>query len=198
MSKHRAKAVPCDHPSELTAAFLKARSVLRAVAARIVSPQDIEDIVQETFVRSLEASGRRRIRHPRTYMVRVATNLALNHVSRAGYKLTDQMGDMAKIEVYLKTDTLQTEAESRERFLLFCRAARRMPIQCRRAFLLRKVYELSQKEIAEYLGISQSTVEKHVAKGMMVCSDYMDKVGYPVTKPRGRRARRIRKTRRAL
>jgi RNA polymerase sigma-70 factor (ECF subfamily) len=45
-----------------------------------------------------------------------------------------------------------------------------LPLQCRRAFLLKKVYGLSQKEIAGYLGISESTVEKHVAKGLLHCA----------------------------
>ena len=57
-----------------------------------------------------------------------------------------------------KTPSLERQFESRERFLMFCRAVRELPLQCRRAFILKKVYGLSQKEIADYLGISESTV----------------------------------------
>jgi RNA polymerase sigma-70 factor (ECF subfamily) len=39
--------------------------------------------------------------------------------------------------------------------------------------VLRKVYKLSHTEIAEVLGVSHSTIEKHVAKGLLRCRDYL-------------------------
>jgi RNA polymerase sigma-70 factor (family 1) len=45
-------------------------------------------------------------------------------------------------------------------------AAEQLPPRCREVFLLSKIDHLNHKEIAERLGISVSTVEKHVAKGM--------------------------------
>jgi RNA polymerase sigma-70 factor (ECF subfamily) len=36
------------------------------------------------------------------------------------------------------------------------------------------VYGLSQKEIADYLTLSQSTVEKHVAKGLLLTIKYLN------------------------
>ena len=40
-------------------------------------------------------------------------------------------------------------------------------------FVLRKVYKLSQAEISAVLGIAQSTIEKHVAKGLVRCRDHL-------------------------
>ena len=57
---------------------------------------------------------------------------------------------------------------------MFCRAVGGLPEQCRRAFILKKVYGLSQQEIADRLSISQSTVEKHIAKGLLMCREYME------------------------
>ena len=116
----------------------------------------------------------------------VATNLALNHVTRADQKLTDTVGDFSTSEVYLPTETLETQIESNERFQTLCRAVRTLPLQCRRVFILKKVYGMSQKEIAKYLDISQSTVEKHVAKGLSRCHEYMDEMGYRVELQSGR------------
>ena len=45
-------------------------------------------------------------------------------------------------------------------------AIERLPGQCRAVFVLRKVEGLSQAETARRLGLAQSTVEKHVARGM--------------------------------
>jgi DNA-binding transcriptional ArsR family regulator len=39
------------------------------------------------------------------------------------------------------------------------------------------VYRLSHDEIAEVLGVSHSTIEKHVAKGLVRCRDYLRDAG---------------------
>jgi len=68
--------------------------------------------------------------------------------------------------------------QSEEEFLLFCRSIRDLSLQCRRAFILRKVYGLSQRDVAKRLGIAESTVEKHIAKGITTASAYMKLHGY--------------------
>jgi RNA polymerase sigma factor (sigma-70 family) len=50
-----------------------------------------------------------------------------------------------------------------------------MPTQMRRVFTLRKVYGLSQNDIAVQLGLTVSTVEKHVVRGLRFCSERMDR-----------------------
>jgi DNA-directed RNA polymerase specialized sigma24 family protein len=52
-----------------------------------------------------------------------------------------------------------------------------LPPLCRRVFVLRKVFKLSPTEISEVLGISTSTIEKHVAKGLVRCRDYLREKG---------------------
>jgi RNA polymerase sigma factor (sigma-70 family) len=158
---------------QLLASFLDCRSVLRWVVGRIVKPHDIEDIVQETFVRTFEASGKSTIRHPRSFMLRTARNLAINYVKRADNRFTETVEDFPASDVHLVTEPLESVYEAKEKFLMFCRVVRRLPLQCRRAFILKKVYGLSQKEIATYLGINESTVEKHIAKGLLICANAM-------------------------
>ena len=69
---------------------------------------------------------------------------------------------------------IERQVEASERFELFCRAVARLPDVCRRAFVLRRVYGFSQREIAEHLGISIKTVEAHLAKGIVRCTDFME------------------------
>ena len=44
-----------------------------------------------------------------------------------------------------------------------------MPPQCQRVFIMHKVYGFKYKEIAQQLGISVSTVEKHIMTGLKKC-----------------------------
>lgn len=164
-----------DEPGKLAEAFLACRSLLARSVGRVVKPHDIEDIVQETFIRCFEAASQRTIRHPQSFMLRTARNLALNHVTRAEHRLTDQVGDFSALDVYSSRDSVEANVGARQKFLLFCRAVRTLPLQCRRAFLLKKVYGFSQREIAVFLGLSESTVEKHISKGLLMCSEYLAK-----------------------
>jgi RNA polymerase sigma factor (sigma-70 family) len=161
----------------LLAAFLDCRRALARVVGRVVKPHDIDDILQETFIRAYVASQRSEIRHPRSFMLKTARNLALNHATSA-YATRTEMADFSSSEVYTTTESPESEFESRERFLGFCRAVRALPAQCRRVFVLKKVYGLSQQEIAAYLGVSESTVEKHVAKGLVMCAELMQTMGH--------------------
>jgi RNA polymerase sigma-70 factor (ECF subfamily) len=153
--------------------FLKYRSQLSHSVGKIVRKEDIEDIVQETFVKSYEADLKQEIQYPKTYMLRTAKNLALNHVSTSSYKCDVHVDDVSAPIASLNTRSLESEFESKERFLLFCRATDQLSGSVRQAFILKKVYGWSQKKIAECLNLSESTVEKHIAKGLFLTAQYI-------------------------
>ena len=48
----------------------------------------------------------------------------------------------------------------------------RLSPSCREVVWLRRVEELSQKEVAARMGISEKTVEKQVAKGARLIAEY--------------------------
>lgn len=151
--------------------FLIYRSQLSRSVGKIVRKEDIEDIVQETFVKSYEADLKQKIQYPKTYMLKTATHLALNHVNTSAYKYDVNVDDLsAPIQ---NPQSLESEFESKERFLLFCRATEQLSGSVRQAFILKKVYGWSQKRIAEYLDLSESTVEKHIAKGLALSIKYV-------------------------
>jgi len=71
--------------------FLRDRPLLLRIISRIVRPDDIEDIVQETFLHSLAASRKQQIENPRAFMARIARNIALNHIGRAEQRLNSSV-----------------------------------------------------------------------------------------------------------
>lgn len=157
-------------------AFLSCRSYLARTLSRLLPPHDIEDIVQETYVRICQFKPKEGVRAPRALMAKIARNLALDHLKRAEYRLSNRFDDSSEMEIgetsRLRDETLN-QATSDEEFAQFCGAVRQLPQQCRRVFVLKKVYGYSQQEIAAELQISESTVEKHIAKGMKFCIHYM-------------------------
>ncbi len=156
--------------------YLSCRSYLARAVSRIVPPHEIEDIVQETYVRVCQFKPKSDIRTPRALMVKIARNLALDHIKRAEWRLTSRIEEDSEMEVGEASrlaDETFNRVTSDEEFAQFCEAVRQLPLQCRRVFVLKKVYGYSQREIARELEISESTVEKHIAKGMKLCVYHM-------------------------
>jgi len=162
--------------SNVTAIFVKYTAQIKRVVGRIVRPEDVDDIVQDTFIRSYEAELKQEIKYARSYMLKTAKNLAINHSSKSATKFNQSIEDFVEPPVELLTHNFEDEFESKERFLSICRSINELSGQVRKCFILKKVYGLSQKEIAAYLNISESTVEKHVAKGLLKSVQYMEQM----------------------
>jgi RNA polymerase sigma factor (sigma-70 family) len=139
--------------------------------------EDVEDLVQETYVRMYALEDYRDVDSPRALLFRIAHNLAVERARRNTTQATDSVGDLEALNVYSNETPADEQIDARRRFESFCAAVDRLPPLCRRVFVLRKVYRLSHDEIAEVLGVSHSTIEKHVAKGLLRCRDYLRESG---------------------
>ncbi len=156
--------------------FLSIRLGIARAVSSIVPPHEVEDIVQETYVRLCQIGAPEQIQHPKSYLYKTARNLALDSVKRADNRMTESWheeaegsGDLAG----LARDETFEQAASSEEFGLFCEAVRQLPVQARRVFVLKKVYGHSQREIASELGLAESTVEKHVALAVRRCNVFL-------------------------
>ena len=160
---------------DMNTVYRELRSSLMRFAYRYYrKPQDIEDVVQEAFVKVCEAQSQREIQHPKAYMYQTVRNLAVRQLRKSDHKLTDTVGDMDFETILGSTPTLEEQFESRQKFELFCRAVRELPVKCQRVYILCRVYGFSHKEIAEHMDISVKTVEAHLTKAILRCGEYMD------------------------
>ena len=142
--------------------------------SRMVPPKEIEDIVQETYVRICQMDKRESIEQPKSFLMKTAKNLAYDHLKKAETRLADGVETELDFDAdVLVHDEVFEKAASSEEFAHFCEAVRQLPVQCRRVFVLKKVYGYSQKEIAKETNLSESTVEKHIAVGFKRCANYM-------------------------
>lgn len=159
----------------LESVYLSIRNGLMRAVSRLVPPKEIEDIVQETYVRICAVKHTVQIQHPRSFLYRTARNLALDHLKRAETRTSVSMDDesLDLDEEVDDVDQVYNQVSATQEFEHFCEAVRHLPLQCRKAFVLKKVYGYSQKEIAENLHISENTVEKHIAMGLSRCRQFM-------------------------
>lgn len=161
---------------KITSVYMRLRGRLARVLLGIVPPKEIEDIIQETYVRACQASRQEAIKQPQAYLFRIARNLALDHVKKAETRLAVSENDVGEGMVgetaQLRDATLDSVVSSKD-FSDFCEAVRRLPQQQRRAFVLKKVYGYSQREIASEMQLSEKTVERHISLGMERCMEYL-------------------------
>jgi RNA polymerase sigma factor (sigma-70 family) len=153
--------------------FLAWRNRLARVVSRLVPPHEVEDVVQETYVRACEFNAGSEIRSAGTFMTRIARNLALDHLKRAEQRLASPVGDDTEALFGAAPEAGAEpfhQVASREEFSLFCEAVRELPLPCRKVFILKKVYGHSQRDIAQALNLSENTVEKLVAQGVKQCA----------------------------
>ena len=157
-------------------AYLSIVGRLKRSIVGIVPPKEVEDIVQEAYVRACQAERESPITAPRSFLFKTVKNLALDHVKRAETRLSDSFDEDEAGHALggYGTDPLN-EASSHEEFSLFCEAVRLLPTQCRRAFVMKKVYGHSRREIAELMGVSENTVQTQIARGMKACMQFMER-----------------------
>lgn len=149
---------------------------LKRFLSRLLSnPHDVDDIVQETFIRAHLAERNSIIEQPKSYLFKIARNAALNQLRQEMRKPTDFIEDYHPSAVMLQDGSLEDEVMAQQKFEILCGAIATLPPKCRKVYLMRKVYAMSYKEIAESLGISVKTVSMHIEKGYSRCDDYMDK-----------------------
>lgn len=155
-------------------AFLENTTFLKRFLTRYFSNrQDIEDVVQETYLRAHIEEQKKGIDHPKAFLFRVAKNVALKKLSRKSRQITDYIEDLASPVVTETEASIDEHLEAEELLGLYCEAVTTLPPKCREVFLLRKVHGLAHKEIAERMNLSASSIDKYLRRGILACEAFV-------------------------
>jgi RNA polymerase sigma-70 factor (ECF subfamily) len=161
-----------------TKLFAESRQALHRYIRRFVgSSETAKEIVQEAFLRTYRQ--RESVKTFRAFLFSTARNLAANEYRHQRTLERDAVGDLD--DSVLNGESLETQLLRDERTRLIQEAIDRLPPQCRAAFTLRVFHGCSYKEVADRLGISAKTVEKHIARGLRETHSYL-KRRYSVTR----------------
>ena len=154
--------------------------MLRAwLKRRFPSLLDIDDIVQECYARVWAARCANSINSPKAFLFTTARNLATDRIRRGKVVKIDSLAEMDKLTVQDEGPSAPETAALHQELELLTLALQSLPGRCRQVLTLRKIYGLSQKEIAARLQISESTVEAQVANGMHRCGKFLATYGLP-------------------
>jgi len=138
----------------------------RFISRFLLDPQDIEDICQESFLRTYKSLKDAELEKPKSFLFRVAKNLIISDFRRASTRLTEYVEDIDLVESLIDPNDLENNAVAQEKLTIMFESIASLPAKCRQAVLMRKVYGLSTKVIAKRMGISVITVSNYISRGM--------------------------------
>jgi RNA polymerase sigma-70 factor (ECF subfamily) len=129
------------------------------------SGADADDLVQETFLRAHHyLCNGNDIRAPLSFLFVTMRNLVNDANRQKKTAMVDTSLDTDEIAPGDEAPSVERQAMSEREFESLCIAIAQLPERMRYAFVLRKVYGYSCREIAEQLGRSTNTVRDQVAQ----------------------------------
>ncbi len=133
---------------------------------------ELHDLRQEIYVRVYEAARKAPPAQPKAFLFATARHLLTDRIRRNKVVSIEPVGDFERLLVLVDDVSPERWCGGRQVLKRLSDAFDRLPDRCREVVWLRRVEHLSQRETAERLGISEKTVEKHIAKGMRLIAGY--------------------------
>jgi RNA polymerase sigma factor (sigma-70 family) len=149
---------------------------LRAyLVKRFPSLPDHDDLVQETYSRTVRAWKMGKLTHVRGFLFTAARHIAIDVLR--GRKGHENATDARMMPLLDESPSVPDQIDRHYQEQALLDAVASLPRQCRRVMICRYVDGLSYQEIALRLGLSPQTVKSHLVKGVRDCIEYFDALG---------------------
>ncbi len=150
------------------------RAYLRGTFPKV---RDVDDVVQESYLRVWRSRRTSEIACGRAFLFRVARNLALNLLRHQRIVPIETVANPADFDTVDERPGPAEQTCTEEGMRQLAAAIDALPARCREIVIMRRVQLLPQKEIARRLGISEQTVEQQVARGVKRVSEHLARRG---------------------
>ncbi|HTI66020.1 MAG TPA: sigma-70 family RNA polymerase sigma factor [Caulobacteraceae bacterium] len=157
----------------LVASYVEHRPMLvRLFSARTGSAAAAEDLVQDIYVRIADLDGDAPVVNGIGYLYRVGWNLMLD--ARRGARRsaareshwTETVTARVGTETVMEEPSAEAAIDAKRRLEQIVQALEELPPQVQRAFRLHKFDGLSHAQVAAVMGVSRSSVEKHISRAL--------------------------------
>jgi RNA polymerase sigma-70 factor (ECF subfamily) len=155
------------------------RKVGRLLTRMVRDPDDIEDIVQDSFIKAYKALGNFRGESAfYTWLYRIAINTAKNFLVASNRRpIALREGNDEDSETFDDSDTLsdmgtpESVYSSRQIAATVNKAVEELPEELKNAIVLREIEGLSYEEIAEVMGCPIGTVRSRIFRAREAISE---------------------------
>ena len=146
--------------------------LVRFISRVWLRQDEVADIRQEAYIRVYEAARVTRPRSPKAFLFATARHLMADRIRRERIVSIRAGGDNEFSSVLVEELSPERRVSAHQELARLAQAFDRLPQRCREVMWLRRVKDLSQKEVAERLGLAEKTIEKHLATGARLLARY--------------------------
>ena len=127
---------------------------------------EVPDLLQEVYVRVYEAAAREQPRAVKPFLFAIARNLMIDRLRQMNVVSIETVADFENLNVIDDMPSPEVQTSAREELRHLQRALDALPRRCRQIVILRKIEGMSQRAVAQKLGVSEEVVESQVAKAI--------------------------------
>ena len=140
---------------------------------RFPTVQDVDDIVQDSYVQILRRQPAGRIASVRAYLFTIAHHAVLRVFRKRRIFSEVPVSELPSWRLVENAPDAAEIAQTHQQDMLVAEAIAALPGRCREVFKLRVGGGLSHAEIAARLGLSEATVRVQVSRGLQKCTHYL-------------------------
>lgn len=127
-----------------------------------------QDLLHDVYVRVYEAAREEIPEHPKAFVFTIARNLLISRVRQRNVVPIEAVADFESMGLAIDAPGPEQVTIGRDELRRLEAAIDKLPAQCRKVVLMRRVDGLSRPEIALRLGITESTVSSYLRHAMSV------------------------------
>lgn len=151
---------------------------LYAFSLKIINDSSLaKDVVQNVFIKIWESPTASNMENPEAFIYQMVRNASLNYIRHL--KVVENLKSKVK-EKYLGEELYYIDLAGNEPCVLIekeledeiTEVMNSLPEKCLTVFKLSRIEGLKNREIADQLGISLKTVEKHISKALHIYRDH--------------------------
>lgn len=139
-------------------------------------PETASDILQDAYIRLVERNSADTIHNPRAFLYRIVSNLSVDYQRREQRRQIRHADEAELADVPDRSPPLEHQLYTQEQINFLQQAIAELPPKCRQVFIMHKFKHYPYSQIMTELGISESTVLKHIVKAMEHCRKRMSEL----------------------
>ncbi|MBN9320343.1 MAG: RNA polymerase subunit sigma-24 [Caulobacterales bacterium 68-7] len=132
------------------------------------APDEVDDVVQETYCRLAALPRVDHIANGRAYFFQSARNVAAERARRARVVRLDWLTEIELERIVDSEPIADRVLAGRQELRRIERLIEALPERCKEIFRLRRIQGISQKEIAQRLNVTENVVETQATRGLQL------------------------------
>ncbi|GAA0217208.1 RNA polymerase sigma-70 factor (ECF subfamily) [Brevundimonas nasdae] len=169
-------------PTLVETYLLQRQAMTRFFQSRLGAEADVEDLVQELYLKVIALDAEQaQVQNPRAYLYRLASNLLIDRWR--GWQRSRQRDTAWRDAAHVEGVTPEADGApspeaiviDRDRLERIVRVVQKLPARTQSIFRLHKFDGVSHAEVAARLGISRSSVEKHMMDALRAITEKLER-----------------------